>query len=81
MRAGKPNYDEMTPWFADLLRQLVPGWSEQVATYGSVQSVEFRRVGILGADVYEVRQERATTYWMISLNSNGLIEDANMSVQ
>jgi hypothetical protein len=62
MRAGRPNYDEMTPWYADLLRQLVPGWSDQVANYGSVQSVEFRRVGILGGDVYEVRQERATAY-------------------
>jgi bla regulator protein blaR1 len=81
MRRGKPNYDEMTPWFADLVRQLVPGWTDKVANYGSAQSVEFRRVGVLGGDVYEVRQEHATTYWMISLNSNGLIEEADLVVQ
>jgi hypothetical protein len=81
MHAGKPNYDEMTPWFADVVKQLVPGWTNEVANYGFVQSVEFRAVGILGGDSYEVRQERATTYWVISLNSNGLIEDASMSVQ
>ena len=81
MHAGKPNYGEMTPWFAALVKQLVPGWTNEVANYGSVQSVEFRQVGILGGDSYEVRQERATTYWTISLNSNGLIEDATMAVQ
>jgi hypothetical protein len=76
VRAGKPNYDEMTPWFADLVKQTVHLYQSEYANWGGVQFIEFRRVGTLGDDEYEVRQEHAVSYWTIVLNSNGLIADA-----
>jgi bla regulator protein BlaR1 len=77
VRAGKPNYDEMTPWFADLVEQTLSVYQAVYATWGAVQSVEFRHVDITGGDVYEVRQEHGTSMWSITLDSNGRIDDAD----
>jgi hypothetical protein len=77
--AGKPNYDEMTPWYAGLLRQGWPITNSIYAKRGAVRSLEFRLVNRDGGDVYEVRQEGGVSYWIIYLDSNGLIEDADDS--
>jgi DNA-binding winged helix-turn-helix (wHTH) protein len=77
VRAGKPNYDEMAPWFADLVRPTLYLYASIYAGWGTVQSVEFRHVDIWGEDVYEVHQERGISTWTIFLDSNGLIEDAS----
>jgi bla regulator protein blaR1 len=75
IRAGKPNYDEMAPWFAELVRETTD-LNRLYARWGAVQSIEFRHVDIIGGDVYEVRQEGGLSTWTIFLDSNGLIEDA-----
>jgi hypothetical protein len=77
VRAGRPNYDEMAPWFADLVRETVSLYQSIYASWGAVQSVEFRHVDDLGRDVYEVRQERGKSTWSIVLDSDGLIADAD----
>ena len=77
VRAGNPNYDEMAPWFADLVRETVSLYQSIYASWGAVQSVEFRHVDDLGRDVYEVRQERGKSTWGIVLDSDGLIADAD----
>jgi bla regulator protein blaR1 len=77
VRAGQPNYDEMAPWFADLVRETLSLYQSIYASWGAVQSVEFRHVDDLGQDVYEVRQERGKSTWSIVLDSDGLIADAD----
>jgi bla regulator protein BlaR1 len=76
VRAGKPNYDEMAPWFADLVKPTLYLYAPIYARWGAVQSVEFLRVDTYGEDVYEVRQEGGISTWTIFLDSNGLIADA-----
>ncbi len=77
VRAGKPNYDEMAPWFAELVKQTLYIYAPTYARWGAVQSIEFRHVDMNGGDVYEVRQEHGISTWTIFLDSNGHIEDAD----
>lgn len=79
LRTGKPNLDEMTTWYAQRIQPKLSIHQAVLGGWGSVQSVEFRHVDDTGADVYEVRQDRGTSEWMIYLNANGLIEDADFT--
>lgn len=74
--AGKPNYDEMSPELADVIRQQLPKLQGTVSGLGAIQAVEFRGVGNQGWDIYEVKQEHGSTQWRIVLASNGRIEGA-----
>jgi hypothetical protein len=74
--ADKPHYDEMTPWYAELVRQAGFLTRAIYAKRGAVRSIEFRHVDQNGGDVYEVGQEGGVSTWTIFLNTNGLIEDA-----
>ena len=76
LRSGKPNYGEMAPWFAKLVRETME-FSRVYQRRGAVQSIEFKRVDLFGSDVYEVRQEGGSSEWAIFLDSNGLIDDAD----
>ncbi len=78
IRTGRPNYDEMAPWYAELVRETTD-FNKTYARWGAVKSVEFRHVDFYGGDIYEVRQERGLSTWNIFLDSNGLIEDADNS--
>jgi bla regulator protein blaR1 len=77
--AGEPHYDEMTPWYAELVRQASPIARSTYGPRGAVRSIVFRHVDKNGGDVYEVNQEGGFSMWVIYLNSNGLIEDADDS--
>ena len=74
--SGKPNYDEMTPWYAELVREGGPITRSLYGKRGPVRSIEFRHVDETGGDAYQVRQDAGFSTWIIYLNSNGLIEDA-----
>jgi len=75
IRLRKPNYEEMAPWFAELVRE-TQSLNEGYVRWGAVRSIEFRGVDSLGGDQYEVHQEGGISSWSIFLDSNGLIEDA-----
>jgi bla regulator protein blaR1 len=77
--AGKPDYDQMAPWYAGLAKQTVH-LNRRFTRMGAVQSIAFRGVNTLGDDVYEVHQEGGISTWMIALDSNGRIEDADSYV-
>jgi bla regulator protein blaR1 len=77
--AGKPDYDQMTPWYAQLARQTVH-LNRRFTRMGAVQAIAFRGVNTLGDDVYEVHQEGGISTWMIVVDSNGRIEDADSYV-
>jgi bla regulator protein blaR1 len=74
--ADKPNYDEMTPWYAELVREAGSITRAFYAPRGAVRSIGFIDVDEDGGDVYEVRQEAGFSTWIIFLNANGVIEDA-----
>jgi hypothetical protein len=75
--AGKPNYDEMVPWYAELVRVASPVTRAHYAKWGAVRSIEFRQVDQNGGDVYTVSQEGGVSSWVIFLDSNGRITDAD----
>jgi CubicO group peptidase (beta-lactamase class C family) len=68
---GEPNYDLMSPQLAAVTRQQLPQLKELIAQFGAVQSVSFKGVGPGGADIYEVKFERGTSEWRVSLSPDG----------
>jgi bla regulator protein blaR1 len=75
--AGTPNYNELTPSLAELVKQSITSNTDfqPYVGMGAVRSIELRGVDRCGCDVYEVHQERGTSTWSICLDPNGLIED------
>lgn len=73
---GRPAYDQMAPWYAELARANAPA-SRAFARMGTVEDIEFRGVNPLGADVYEVRQQGGISTWMIVIGTDGRIADAD----
>jgi bla regulator protein BlaR1 len=76
----KPNYEEMAPWFAELVKETTY-YNEEYVRRGAVLSVDFDHVDMLGGDMYRVRQEGGFSSWIVWLNSNGVIEDADNSTR
>ena len=76
LRMGRPNYDEMAARYAESTKPKVSVYQLGYGAWGAVQSIEFRHVDDTGGDVYEVRQEHGRSEWMIYLNTDGRIEDA-----
>ena len=74
--AGTPNYDEMTPEMANVIRQQLPTLHSGALTFGAVQSIEFRGVGNQGWDRYDVKQEHGSTQWSLTLAPDGKIAGA-----
>jgi hypothetical protein len=79
IRAGKPNYEEMTPELADATRHQLTHLHDAVAALGSVQTVEFRGIGNQGWDNYDVKLQRGSMQWRIALASDGKIAGALVS--
>jgi bla regulator protein BlaR1 len=75
--ADNPPYREMTPWYAEVVREGGKMTRVLYAKRGAVRSIEFSHVSEHGADVYHVRQDGGFSTWFIYLNANGVIEDAD----
>jgi DNA-binding transcriptional MerR regulator len=73
---NQPNYDDMNPAFANLMRKHLPQFHAGAMYLGSIQSIEFKGVGSRGWDVYEVKRERGTSRWRIAVESSGIITGA-----
>jgi bla regulator protein blaR1 len=75
--ADRPPYDEMTPWYAELVRAAGHYTRMVYQKRGALRSIVFDHVNESGADVYQVRQDGGFSTWLIYLNANGIIEDAD----
>jgi hypothetical protein len=73
---GRPNFAEMSPELANVLRQQLPQLEPTVSHLGAVQSVEFRGVGNQGWDIYDVKQQNGSSTWRIALGADGIITGA-----
>jgi CubicO group peptidase (beta-lactamase class C family) len=75
--AGKPNYDLMSQGFANATRQQLTGLQSTFAGFGALQSITFKGVGPGGADIYQVKFEKASIDYRIWLTPEGRVESAN----
>src|SRR5450631_387544 len=76
LRMRKPDYDEMAPWLAELVKESAP-LNEPYVRWGAVQSITFTHVDGFGGDEYIVRQEGGFSTWTIWLDSTGIIQDVD----
>jgi CubicO group peptidase (beta-lactamase class C family) len=77
VRAGKPNYDLMSPDIAQATRQNLPQLQSQIAELGAVKSLAFKGVGPGGADIYTVTFEKGALEYRIWLTPDGKIDSVN----
>ena len=77
--AGNPDYSQMSPELAQATREQLPQIKLAMAHFGAVQSVQFRGVGNMGWDIYEVQHEHGVVQYRIALASNGIITGALMT--
>jgi DNA-binding transcriptional MerR regulator len=73
IRAGAPNYDDMSPNLELLMRRQLPRLQSIASYLGEIRSIEFQGVGGQGWDVYDVQRERGSGRWRIALGSDGKI--------
>jgi hypothetical protein len=73
VRTGVPNYDEMSPGLAQLVRKQLPQLQMTAKFLGDIQSLEFQGVGSQGWDVYEVRRENGVVKWRIALTDGVIV--------
>lgn len=74
----EPNYDEMSPQLAYLIRTQLPQLRATASLFGRVESVAFQGVGSQGYDNFDVRRERGSERYRILLSSDGKIANAQI---
>jgi hypothetical protein len=75
--AGKPPCEEMSSQLAQLVRQQLPQLQLVASYLGGIRSMEFRGVGSVGWDQYDVHGEHGTSRWRILLSADGKIASAS----
>jgi DNA-binding transcriptional MerR regulator len=78
IETGNPPYEEMTSQLAQLVRSQLALLQPLAEYLGAIRSMEFRGVGRIGADQYDVHRERGTSRWQIHLTADGKIGLANL---
>jgi len=77
IRRGEPNYEQMIPQLANLVRQGLPQIQATIKQHGTVQSLVFKGVGPGGADIYDVKFENGVMEWRIMLATDNKITFAS----
>ncbi len=72
-RVGTPDYDRMSPEFAQLARKQLPYWQIVGQHFGAIVSIEFLRVSDQGWDIYEVRHENDVHRYRIAMGDDGKV--------
>ncbi len=75
--SGHPDYDQVIPAFADLIRSQAAVIDPLFAALGPIESITFRGPGLVGGDAYEVRFAKGAQLWSISLTPDGKVDGAN----
>lgn len=76
LATGMPDYDLLTPQMQRLTRQQLGALQRQTAALGAIQRIEFRGVGAMGWDTYDVQGENAALSARIHLDVEGKIDGA-----
>jgi DNA-binding transcriptional MerR regulator len=72
-RSGNPNYEQMSPEFAQKVRTQVPYWQTVGQYFGAIVSIEFVGVSNQGWDLYRVQHERDVQQYRIALGDDGKV--------
>jgi hypothetical protein len=74
LEKGEPNYDEMMPDQAVAVHAQLPRIKASLARWGALQSVAFRGITELGADIYDVAFENGRVEWFVApLTADGKV--------
>jgi CubicO group peptidase (beta-lactamase class C family) len=76
LRAGKPNYDSMSPGLAAATRQQLPQIQPEIQKLGALKELTFKGVGPGGMDIYQAAFENGALEYRIALGPGGKIEGA-----
>ena len=77
--AGKPNYDQMAPSFAAVIRAQTSELEKILKGLGPLQSLSFTNVQPDGSDAYDAKFEKATRKFTIRFDVDGKIDGSVLS--
>lgn len=78
--SGNFDYSKMSPELAKAVREQLPRSEPLYKQLGALKSVEFRGVGNMGWDIYDVKFEHGNAQYRIVLSSDGIITGALMNM-
>jgi beta-lactamase regulating signal transducer with metallopeptidase domain len=78
--SNNPPYERMSPELAKAVREQLPRANAISKQLGAVKSVQFKSVGAMGWDDYEVKFENGTMHYKIALGDDGTIEGALLTM-
>jgi hypothetical protein len=73
LQRRQPDFDELTPEFAEIARPQAEHIETLVSSLGTLQSVTFKGVGPGGFDKYDVKFERGAIDWRILIDGDGKV--------
>lgn len=73
IRRGAPDYDQVSPEIAAVMRKQLPELQSTIKQRGAMQSLAFKGVGRRGSDIYEVKFENGAMEWRVILETDGKI--------
>jgi D-alanyl-D-alanine-carboxypeptidase/D-alanyl-D-alanine-endopeptidase len=73
LQRKQPDFDQLTPRLADLIRPQVEHTEALITGLGALQSLVFKGVGPGGFDIYNVKFEHGALDWRILIDMDGKI--------
>jgi len=73
VRRGALDYQQMTPWAADVARRSLRGQQALLAKLGTVQAVAFAGISSAEDDIYQVKFDNGSVEWRIDLTPDGKV--------
>ena len=71
LASGSPDYDKLSPQFAEIVRRDLPRTQPLFSSMGELRSVTYRERGALGDDVYDLVFEKGSVRMSTALDSDG----------
>jgi DNA-binding CsgD family transcriptional regulator len=71
LASGSPDYDKLSPQFAETVRRDLPRTQPLFSSMGQLRSVTYRARGALGDDVYELVFEKGSVRMSAALDATG----------
>jgi DNA-binding CsgD family transcriptional regulator len=71
LASGSPDYDQLSPRFADIVRADLPRTQQLFSSMGELRSVTYRERGAIGDDVYDLVFEKGSVRMSTALDGNG----------
>jgi hypothetical protein len=71
---GAPDYDQMDPRSADVIRQQLPSLLFMLTTLGPLESAAFKGVGPGGFDVYDVKFAHGAAQVRLNMTADGKVQ-------